>query len=66
MSLELVDTWLSDHALVTQEDVSSAIIDMYDKLPTGDNLCVIAALSEILQNNKQAVLDILSKHKQRL
>jgi len=50
MSYELVKRWLDDSTSVTSEEVNEAYDTMFQQLPSGPTICLIAALS-IIKNN---------------
>lgn len=55
MIYELIKTWIDSPASVTLNEIESAQQQMLTQLPTGPNLCLIAALSLIENNGIDAV-----------
>jgi len=66
MSLDLITNWISDASSVTDDEIDQAILKMYDLLPTGANLCLLAALTEIKNNNPITAQSLLGRYKAQI
>lgn len=58
MSYELVQKWLNDSTSVTSEEVNEAYDAMFQQMPTGPNICLIAALSIIKNSGVDAIENV--------
>lgn len=47
MSYELLKKWLDDSSSVTEEEIDQTNNDLMEELPTGPNICLMAALGAI-------------------
>lgn len=70
MSYELVKRWLDDSTSVTSEEVNEAYDTMFQQLPSGPNICLIAALSLIKNSSGEEQIDMvrdrISKYEQEI
>lgn len=70
MSYELVKKWINDSSAVTSEEVNEAYDAMFQQMPTGPNMCLIAALSLIKNSSGEEQIDMvrdrISKYEQEI
>jgi hypothetical protein len=55
MSYELVKRWLDDLSDVTSEEINEAYDAMFQQMPSGPNICLIAALSIIKNSGVEGI-----------